>query len=679
MNDVDGWSHAGSSRRSRRSALLAVSAPAMAGSPADGAAWGACADAGCGRGRLAVRDVQGAEGLRATRARARSSSPSRACRRRIRAHRIGALFVNPAGPAAAPSTTTQAIGTDLFGAGQRPLRPRRLRPARRRAEPRPRSTARSTRRRRASTRSRSRRPRTSTSRRSIAKDKAYIKRCVSLNKRILPYVSTANVARDMDGIRAAMGDRKLNYFGFSYGTFLGATYASLFPDNYRAMVLDGPVDANSYINKPQADLREQSAGFERALGGSSRPARPSRRSATSAAGIRWAAYDALVGQAQRARPIPARRTSADDPRPVNGDDIIAAHDPSRCTRSRSGRCSRRRCRGRERGRRHRRLRDLADAFWGNNEDGTFDPGSDRYFTIGAIEQKYPTRSADLPRRRRQLVGHVRLHLLVQHRLHRAELRRSGRSTRRTSFRGPFKASKSAPTVLEVATTYDPATPYRGAKRLAAQLGNVRFLTMVGDGHTAYGGNSSASTRRRGADRDADAAGRRHGLPADGAVHRAAGSLRRPDVGAQGRRQCLAARAAIPRHAVARAVRAGCASPGAQRVRLRPQARRPGDARSGRRRPRSCGACRGCARRPCPRAAPPRDRRRGPQRATRSAATSRNAPGSIDGQVAVPAVAREVEIVAPEAEGVRAARADRRRRHRAPSRRPPDPTRARVPL
>ncbi len=55
-----------------------------------------------------------------------------------------------------------------------------------------------------------------------------------------------------------------------------------------------------------------------------------------------------------------------------------------------------------------------------------------------------------------------------------------------AYHGPFTASKSAPTMLEVATTYDPATPYRGAKRLATQLGNVRFLTMVGDGHTAFG-------------------------------------------------------------------------------------------------------------------------------------------------------------------------------------------------
>jgi TAP-like protein len=57
------------------------------------------------------------------------------------------------------------------------------------------------------------------------------------------------------------------------------------------------------------------------------------------------------------------------------------------------------------------------------------------------------------------------------------------------YRGPFHASSSSPTVLEVATTYDPATPYRGALRTAAQLGNDRLLTMRGDGHTAYGGNS----------------------------------------------------------------------------------------------------------------------------------------------------------------------------------------------
>ena len=62
------------------------------------------------------------------------------------------------------------------------------------------------------------------------------------------------------------------------------------------------------------------------------------------------------------------------------------------------------------------------------------------------------------------------------------------------FRGPFKAARNSPTVLVVGTTYDPATPYRGSVRLARELGNARLLTMRGDGHTAYGGNSECIDR-----------------------------------------------------------------------------------------------------------------------------------------------------------------------------------------
>ena len=100
----------------------------------------------------------------------------------------------------------------------------------------------------------------------VAKDESYIHACEQQNGNILSHVSTANVARDMDAIRGLLGETKLNYFGYSYGTFLGATYASLFPDRYRAMVLDGPIDATAYINQPWRDLAEQTAGFERALG-----------------------------------------------------------------------------------------------------------------------------------------------------------------------------------------------------------------------------------------------------------------------------------------------------------------------------------------------------------------------------------------------------------------------------
>ncbi|HEY3613389.1 MAG TPA: alpha/beta hydrolase, partial [Gaiellales bacterium] len=317
----------------------------------------------------------------------------------------------------------------------------------------------------------------------VAKDRAFVKRCVDLNRSILPYVSTANAARDMDAIRAAMGDRKLNYLGFSYGTFLGATYTSLFPDNYRAVVLDGPVDANAYINNPQADLREQTAGFERELGRFFQVCAAEQSACRFGGEDPWAAYDALISQAD-ALPIPATGFTG-DPRPVDGDDIINATIltlyakqnwellASALSDAANGDAS--------------TLRFLADTSWGNNLDGTFDPGTDRYFAIGAVEQRYPTdvqNYLDTGDNSWGMFDHFFFNTGY------TELNYGLWPIHaKDAFRGPFTASKSSPTVLEVATTYDPATPYRGAKRLAAQLGNVRLLTMVGDGHTAFGGNS----------------------------------------------------------------------------------------------------------------------------------------------------------------------------------------------
>jgi pimeloyl-ACP methyl ester carboxylesterase len=70
--------------------------------------------------------------------------------------------------------------------------------------------------------------------------------CAQRNTRLLPHVSTTNVARDMDLLRQAVGDAELSYFGFSYGTYLGATYANLFPTRFRALILDGVLDPIDY-------------------------------------------------------------------------------------------------------------------------------------------------------------------------------------------------------------------------------------------------------------------------------------------------------------------------------------------------------------------------------------------------------------------------------------------------
>ena len=86
--------------------------------------------------------------------------------------------------------------------------------------------------------------------------------CEAKSGEILPYISTIASARDMDSIRRALGYDKISYFGFSYGSELGATWAHLFPDTVRAAVFDGAADPNaSYL---QSGL-DQAAGFEREL------------------------------------------------------------------------------------------------------------------------------------------------------------------------------------------------------------------------------------------------------------------------------------------------------------------------------------------------------------------------------------------------------------------------------
>ncbi len=86
--------------------------------------------------------------------------------------------------------------------------------------------------------------------------------CVAKSGEILPYISTQATARDMDSIRRALGEEKITYFGFSYGSELGATWATMFPNTVRAAVLDGASDPNATsLDQGLA----QAKGFEKQL------------------------------------------------------------------------------------------------------------------------------------------------------------------------------------------------------------------------------------------------------------------------------------------------------------------------------------------------------------------------------------------------------------------------------
>ena len=315
----------------------------------------------------------------------------------------------------------------------------------------------------------------------VERSRFYGRRCVDLNPGILPYVATANVARDLDLLRAAVGDRKLNYIGWSYGTYLGATYARLFPHRFRALVLDGAIDPDQYANRPTAYLLGQNGGFERALGRFFQACAAHQDVCGFGGDDPWTAYDELVERLDK-MPLPA---GGDDPRPVDGDDLRIVTLASlyakqnwpflalmlQETASGDGTL----------------VREVVNEVYGRFPDGTFAPGGDRYFTIEGVDQRFKDDIGFYLRAGSDSwatfdhfwwnAGYSEMPWALYP------------VKPRGVFYGPFNVPRSSPTTLVVGTTYDPATVYRGAKQLVAQMGKARLLTMRGDGHTAYWGNS----------------------------------------------------------------------------------------------------------------------------------------------------------------------------------------------
>ena len=132
--------------------------------------------------------------------------------------------------------------------------------------------------------------------------------CQKAGAAILPYLSEANTARDMDAIRAALGEATISYFGWSYGSYLGYLYATLFPSRLRAAALDGPID-------PALDLLgrdvSQGRGFDAAFANFLALCAKSKDCAFHGGGDPAAAYDALIAKL----PDPPRATRSMPARP----------------------------------------------------------------------------------------------------------------------------------------------------------------------------------------------------------------------------------------------------------------------------------------------------------------------------------------------------------------------------
>ena len=296
---------------------------------------------------------------------------------------------------------------------------------------------------------------------------------------LLDHIDTISVARDLDILRAVDGQQALTYLGYSYGTYLGATYAELFPANTGRLVLDGAVDPS--LSAEELALG-QAKGFEASLRAYVESCQSSKLGCPLSGDV-----DSGVSQVReflestKTAPVP----TSDSKRPLTYDlavyGVLGSMYQTQAWPSLTLGLSQ--AMGKEGKPDGSALLKLADLVSSRESDGTYsNNGAEALMAVNcldypvqgdnasweknakAIEETSPTFGSQLlyPDAYCQGWGHT--------------------SSRK---REKITASGAAP-ILVVGTTGDPATPYAWSQALAEQLESGQLLTWEGDGHTAYG-------------------------------------------------------------------------------------------------------------------------------------------------------------------------------------------------
>lgn len=298
--------------------------------------------------------------------------------------------------------------------------------------------------------------------------------CAENSGELLEFITTEQAARDMDLIRAVLGDEKLTYLGFSYGTFLGATYADLFPDRTGRLVLDGAIDPSvpgSEVGIRQVIAFEQSLGtyLGACIDGSSCPFRGTVDQAFDEVSRLLESLDArplvgpdgreLGGDAMMTAVVAALYSEENWPYLTEAFAGAIAGDPTSAL-------------------------FLAD-FYNERQGGQYLSNSTEAFNAYNC-MDYPSESEELSAEDERRLEHdapVTWEYMMG-----ADVCAfwpyppSGE-------REKISATGAAPIVV-VGTTGDPATPFAWAESLAEQLDDATLITYEGEGHTAYGAGSS---------------------------------------------------------------------------------------------------------------------------------------------------------------------------------------------
>jgi pimeloyl-ACP methyl ester carboxylesterase len=294
--------------------------------------------------------------------------------------------------------------------------------------------------------------------------------CLNRDPAFLASLNTGNVARDLDLLRAAVGDERLSYLGASYGGMIGATYVSLFPGRARALVLDSPVDADVWLNRPLDAISDQNVSAEESLDRFFAACTADQATCRFGGDDPEQAYDDLLARLD-ADPLPGG-----DGRTIDGHEVstvtLAALYSKRFWRPLAAALS-----GLQTGD-PSALLALRGEVSGPGDDLLLDV----FESYTSVERRYPRqihRYLDFAEREFVVAPHFATSFLgafeeVRHRFWPVKAR--------GAFYGPFGNPPSATPVLVLHTTHDPATPYAWGESVVRQLGNARLLTVRGDGH-----------------------------------------------------------------------------------------------------------------------------------------------------------------------------------------------------
>jgi pimeloyl-ACP methyl ester carboxylesterase len=280
--------------------------------------------------------------------------------------------------------------------------------------------------------------------------------------------STEQAARDVDAVRAAVGDQKLSYLGYSYGTLLGATYAQLFPKNIRAMVLDGAVDPTQRAI-PSAE--SQAKGFARAFDQFASWCQSNSAKCPVASDAKGALASAL----DRARKSPIK---AADGRTVTAGWVAtgvfsALYAESQWQPLGQGLA--------DLGKGDpKQILALADEYSRRDANGHYDNMFDIFNTVSCDDDpggETVAQARDLQSQWRTKYGVFGSSLAT------GIVMCAVWPTKRDPY--PTGKADGAPPIVVVGTVNDPATPYEQTAKLAGMLGVGRVVTWQGEGHTAY--------------------------------------------------------------------------------------------------------------------------------------------------------------------------------------------------